>query len=118
VIAAELAVECHEILSQSIKNAADLNGVLLAAKEKDVVFLDETQELPKQQQTALYLALDQRKIVLAGGNSGGNRPAIPIAGFTLLLATTDEYCLLQPLRDRMKLVLRFSSTRSKNSQPW
>src|ERR1017187_734609 len=37
VIAAELAVECHEILSQSIKNAADLNGVLLAAKEKDFV---------------------------------------------------------------------------------
>ena len=24
----------------------------------------------------------------------------------MLLATTDEYCLLQPLRDRMKMVLR------------
>jgi Holliday junction DNA helicase RuvB len=32
---------------------------------------------------------------------------IPIADFTLLLSTTDEYCLLQPLRDRMKLTLRF-----------
>ena len=28
-------------------------------------------------------------------------------GRALLLSTTDEYCLLQPLRDRMKLVLRF-----------
>ena len=32
---------------------------------------------------------------------------IPIADFTLLVATTDEYCLLQPLRDRMKLLLRY-----------
>lgn len=105
VIAAELAVECHEVLSQSIKNAGDLNAVLLAAKEKDVVFLDESHELPKQQQTALYLALDQRKIVLTG--SGRTPTSIPIAQFTLLLATTDEFSLLQPLRDRMKLVLRF-----------
>jgi Holliday junction DNA helicase RuvB len=105
VIAAELAVECHEVLSQSIKNAGDLNAVLLAAKEKDVVFLDESHELPKQQQTALYLALDQRKIVLTG--SGRTPTSIPIAQFTLLLATTDEFSLLQPLRDRMKLLLRF-----------
>ena len=105
VIAAELASECHEVLSQAIQSAADLNAVLLAAKEKDVVFLDEAHELPKEQQTALYLALDQRKIVLAG--AGRTPTSIPIASFTLLLATTDEFSLLQPLRDRMKLVLRF-----------
>ena len=33
--------------------------------------------------------------------------AIPIAQFSLLLHTTDEYDLLPPLRDRMKLTLRF-----------
>src|SRR5436190_1755849 len=33
--------------------------------------------------------------------------SIPLADFTLLLATTDEFRLLQPLRDRMRLVLRF-----------
>jgi holliday junction DNA helicase RuvB len=78
---------------------------LLGAKDKDVVFLDESHELPKEQQTALYLAIDQRKIVLAG--AGRTPTSIPIANFTLLLATTDEFSLLQPLRDRMKLVLRF-----------
>ncbi len=67
-------------------------------------FFDESHELPKEQQTALYLALDQRKIVLAG--SGRTPTSIPIANFTLL-ATTDEFSLLQPLRDRMKLLLRF-----------
>jgi len=105
VIAAELATACHEVLSQAIQSAADLNAVLLSAKEKDVVFLDECHELPKEQQTALYLALDQRRIVLSG--SGRTPTSIPIANFTLLLATTDEFSLLQPLRDRMKLVLRF-----------
>src|SRR5271157_4667066 len=66
VIAAELASDCHEVLGQAIQSSADLNAVLLAAKDKDVVFFDECHELPKEQQTALYLAIDQRRIVLAG----------------------------------------------------
>src|SRR3954453_22148469 len=53
VIAAELATECHEVLGQAIQSAADLNAVLLAAKEKDVVFIDECHELAREQQTAL-----------------------------------------------------------------
>ena len=32
---------------------------------------------------------------------------LPLADFTLLLSTTDEYGLLQPCRERMKLLLRF-----------
>jgi len=107
VIATELAVECHEVLGQALKNAADLNAVLLAAKDKEVVFFDEVHELPKEQQVGLYLALDQRKVILQGGRSGRTPQSIPIATFTVLLATTDEYALLAPLRDRMKLVLRF-----------
>jgi Holliday junction DNA helicase RuvB len=105
VIAAELASKSHEVLGQSIQSSADLNAILLQAKDRDVLMVDECHELPKSQQTALYLALDQRKIVLAG--SGRTPTSIPIANFTLLLCSTDEFCLLQPLRDRMKLVLRF-----------
>jgi Holliday junction DNA helicase RuvB len=58
-------------------------------------------------QVALYMALDQRKIVVSGTKSGGSPLTIPLADFTLLLATTHEADLLQPLRDRMRLVLRF-----------
>jgi Holliday junction DNA helicase RuvB len=107
VIAAELASDCHEVLGQAVRSPADLNGLLLAAQDKDVVFLDEAHELAKDLQTALYLALDQRRIFLAGGKSGRAPQSIPVASFTLLLASTDEYSLLAPLRDRMKLVLRF-----------
>src|ERR1700730_1254182 len=48
VIAAELASDCHEALGQSIQSNADLNGLLLAAKDKDVVFVDEAHELAKE----------------------------------------------------------------------
>ena len=62
-------------------------------------------------QTALYLALDQRKLFMGGGKS---IQSLPIADFTLLLSTTDEYCLLQPLRDRMRLCCASSFTAKKN----
>jgi len=106
VIAAEMAVDLHEVLGQSITCPADLNALLLAAKDKDIVHLDEAHELDREYQTALYLAMDQRRIVLAARSKSGPQ-SVPLADFTLLLSTTDEYCLLQPLRDRMRLVLRF-----------
>ena len=107
VIAAEMANDLHELLGQSITTLADFNSVLLAAKDGDIVFVDESHELDRLFQTALYTALDQRKLVVGGGRSGRAVQSIPLADFTLLLATTDEFNLLQPLRDRMRLVLRF-----------
>jgi Holliday junction DNA helicase RuvB len=44
VIASELATGCHEVLGQAIESSADLNAVLLAAKDKDIVFIDEVHE--------------------------------------------------------------------------
>lgn len=104
VVAQEMATDFHEVLGQSIAKPSDLNALLLSATDKAIIHIDEAHELRKEFQTTLYLALDQRKLVLAGGKSIQN---LPIADFTLLLSTTDEYRLLQPLRDRMRLLLRF-----------
>jgi Holliday junction DNA helicase RuvB len=104
VIAQEMATDFHEVLGQSIKNPADLNVLLLAAKDKDIVHIDECHELAKEYQTALYLAVDKRKLIIQGGKTP---MTLPLADFSLLLSTTDEYSLLQPCRDRMKLLLRF-----------
>lgn len=106
VIAKEMATDFHEVLGQSIQIPADLNALLLIAKDKDVVHIDEAHQLDRQFQTSLFLAMDKRQIVLPTGNRRAPE-GIPIADFTLLLSTTDEYCLLQPLRDRMRLLLRF-----------
>jgi len=107
IVAAEMAADFHEVLGQAITSAADLNAVLLSATDKAVVFIDEAHELERDFQTSLYLALDQRRVFLQGGRSGRTPQSIPLADFSLLLATTDEHRLLQPLRDRMRLVLRF-----------
>ena len=107
VIAAEMASGFQEVLGQAISSSADLNSLLLSATERSVCLIDEAHELPKEQQTALFLALDQRRIAIGGGKGGRSSQSIDIANFTLLLATTDEYALLPPLRDRMKLTLRF-----------
>jgi Holliday junction DNA helicase RuvB len=107
VIAQEMAADFTEVLGQSIQSSADLNSLLLAAAQKSVVHIDEAHELDKTYQTALYLALDRRQVFLQGGRSNRGPQSISIADFTMLLSTTDEYRLLQPLRDRMKLVLRF-----------
>jgi len=107
VIAAEMAADFHDVLGQSVSNPADFNALLLKAQEKDVIFIDEAHLLDKEYQTSLFIALDQRRVFLQGGKSGKMPQSIPLNDFTLLLATTDEYRLLQPLRDRMKLVLRF-----------
>ena len=107
VIAAEMAGDFHDVLGQSVSNPADFNALLLRAQEKDVIFIDEAHLLDKEYQTSLFIALDQRRVFLQGGKAGKMPQSIPLNDFTLLLATTDEYRLLQPLRDRMKLVLRF-----------
>jgi len=104
VIAQEMAADFHEVLGQSITSVADLNALLLSAKDKSVIHIDECHELDKSFQTTLYLALDKHAVFV---NSRRLPQAIPIADFTLLLSTTDEYALLAPLRDRMKLTLRF-----------
>jgi len=105
IIAAEMATEFYEVLGQSISSPADLNALLLQAKDRSIIHIDEAHELKKEFQTALYLAIDKRTIFVSGGK---NKPVgIPIADFTLLLSTTDEYDLLQPLRDRMRLTLKF-----------
>ena len=104
VVSQEMATDFHEVLGQSIVAPADLNALLLLAKDKSVIHIDEAHELKKEYQTSIYMALDQRKLCLSGGK---NIQSLPLNDFTLLLSTTDEYCLLQPLRDRMRLVLRF-----------
>ena len=108
VIAEEMAAPLIEVLGQSISSLADLNALLLSAKEdRTIIFIDEAAELEKSLQVALFLSLDQQKIILNGRQKGSSPISISLADVTLLLATTDEFDLLQPLRDRMRLLLRF-----------
>ncbi len=85
-----MATEFHEVLGQSIASPSDLNAVLLQAKDKSVVHIDEAHQLRKEFQTGLYLAIDQRKLILSGGKQ---IETLPIADFHFV-AFNDRRILL------------------------
>jgi Holliday junction DNA helicase RuvB len=105
-IASELAVPYKEVTGLSLRSPSDLNGLLLSATDKSIVFIDEADTMSVATMTQLMVALTSGRLSLPSG-VGGVR-SLPLADFTLLLATTEEYGLLQPLRDRCRLTLRFN----------
>ena len=84
---------------------ADLNGLLLGAGDKDIIYINEADSLKPEYQVALYLALDRGKVVLSGGKSGKSPQSIPIPDVTIILDSNFEFSILPALRDRMKQVL-------------
>ena len=105
VIAAEMAVDYFYYFAQALASKADLNELLLRATDKCIIHIDEAHELKSPVQTALYRALDRQQVEVY---LDGAVSAIVVDNFSLLLSTTDEYRLQGPLRDRMKLRLRFA----------
>ena len=108
LISLEMGTDCLEYLGGSVQTVNDLNAILLSATERMVLTIDEAHELPKSVQTALFLAIDRKSVILQGSRKGATPITVPIADATILLCTTDEFCLLEPLRSRMRLLLRFS----------
>ncbi|QDV12232.1 Holliday junction ATP-dependent DNA helicase RuvB [Rosistilla oblonga] len=105
VIAAELCVDCKEVLAQTINSAAELNALLLACNEKTIVTLDEAHLLSPALQTLLYSVIDKNTVYVP---TGGRQPQpIKLPPLTILLATTDPQNLLPPLRNRAALELNF-----------
>ena len=107
ILAREMASGFQEILGQSLLSPSDLHAVLLAATDKGIVFVDECEEMGPWLQTTLYKAVEERKIFLESSVPRRVPQSVPLANFTLILASNHEHELVQPLRDRMKLVLRF-----------
>ena len=63
-----------------------MNVLLLSAKDNEPIHIDEVHLLPTEQQTTLFFALDQRKLIVQSGNG---QTSIPLAKFSFLLSTTD-----------------------------
>lgn len=104
-ICAEMASDLHECLGSTLGNTSDLFALLLGAKNRDCVYIDEVHAAPKDIFVTLLLALDQQKIVLSGKNR--TPQSLPLADFTLLMSTSEEYAVPRPLSDRC-ICLRFS----------
>lgn len=105
VLQNELATKLHYAIGQTLNDMATMSSFLLNAKDGELLGIDEVQELGKELQTLLFIVLDKRVLPIRGNSSV---QGIPLANFSLLLMTTDEYKVLGPLKDRMRLVLRYS----------
>ncbi len=108
ILANEVGMEDgpHEQLAQNIRTPGDLHALLLTPKDKEVCLIDEIHELHPIAQTTLYRAMENQQIFLDTRKGKKSRP-VKIANFTIIGATTDPQKLLQPLRDRFKLILEF-----------
>lgn len=102
IIANEMEANFREILGENIKTPADLNGIFLKAKEKDVIHIDEAHLLSCQE--TLYPVIDKRVVTIQAGKK---IVSLPIADCTILLSTTHEFMLHDSLRSRMKITLRY-----------
>lgn len=107
IIAAMMQSDLRAVLGQTLQTPADLNGLLFGAAANDVVLIDEAALIPSEQQHSLLIAESERRLVVGGGRAGQAPHSIPLANFTLLLATTDEFQVISPLAQRMRLFLRF-----------
>ncbi|MHC4093388.1 MAG: Holliday junction DNA helicase RuvB C-terminal domain-containing protein [Planctomycetota bacterium] len=105
VAAREMGVRVHERLSQVVNCMGLLNRLLLQAEHKEVVFLDEAHELLPDVQTLLYRSMEGQRVSIRGRNE--TTLTMPIKDVTIICATTNEFKLLGPLRDRFKVVLPF-----------
>lgn len=107
LLSKEMGCECHEQLSQNLRLPKDMHSFLLTPQDKDIVFFEEVHELSAGTQTVLLRALENQQIFLSSKQGKKSRP-IQIANFSVFAATTNPEALVQPLRDRFKLILDFT----------
>lgn len=91
----------------------ELTTILIEADDNTTIFIDEAQGLDSKTQHILLTALSEQKLFTPRKNNK-NGFAIPLANFTLLLASTHEYQLQDALRNRMRIYARFNYYNTDN----
>ena len=95
-----------ETTGVTLNKKSELYSTLITADDETTILIDEAQGLNSEAQYVLLTALSAR-VVRVPGASSTYRYALPLAAFTMILATTHEYLLLEALRDRMRIHCRF-----------
>ena len=85
----------------------ELTSILIQATDETTIFLDEAQSLDLKTQHLLLTVLSEKKLFTPKKNNKGGYE-IPLANFTLLLASTHEYQIQDALRNRMRIYARFA----------
>jgi len=107
-IHAELAnLSLIETNGEMLSDAQELISILLSATADTTVFIDECQGMNARCQHILLTALSEKVLYVPQRGSTRSQRVIPLENFTLILATTHEYCLHDALRNRVRIYCRF-----------
>jgi len=93
---------------ESVGSVGEMAAILCSATNDTTIFLDEAQSISTKIQNILLTAISERKLFLPRGGSRKSAYSIPLANFTLILASTHEYQLQDALRNRMRIYCRFN----------
>jgi len=97
-----------ETNGETVNNISELFSILINADNDTTIFIDEAQGMNSKAQHILLTALSEKKLYVPQGRSPNRARSIPLANFTMVLATTHEYRLQDALRNRMRINCRFN----------
>lgn len=109
LICRELGVDPVTALGQTLRSASDINGVLVGlSPSQPILVIDEIHTLSPEAQTALLRAMENNEVFLEPSGRRTKPITIKLERLTVIGATTNGEALLEPLRDRFRLLLRLS----------
>ena len=92
---------------EMLNGTYEIASLLLSADSNTTIFIDECQALSTKAQHLLLTAISEKKLYLPRGASSKSKRTIPLANFSLILASTHEFQLQDALRNRMRIYCRF-----------
>jgi Holliday junction DNA helicase RuvB len=96
-----------ETNGETINNIRELLSIFVNAEDNTTIFIDEVQGANSKAQHILLTALSEKKVYIPAGAFSACSYIVPLANFTFIMATTHEYLIQDPLRDRMRIYCRF-----------
>jgi Holliday junction DNA helicase RuvB len=109
LICKSLGVEPVVVLGQTLRTAADVNAVLVGLTDvQPALVIDEIHTLGADGQHALLRAMENGEVFLEPSGRRSKPVTIKLNKLTVIGASTDEHQLIEPLRDRFRLILRLS----------
>lgn len=96
----------------TMNTKAELYSTFLNANDDTTIFVDEVHGVNRKTQLVFLTAISERTLRVPAGPSTYH--SIPLANFTLIMATTHEYLLLAALRNRVRIECRFKHYSQKD----
>ncbi len=96
-----------ETNGEMLSGTTEISNILLSADSNTTIFVDECQGMSSKAQHMLLTAISEKVLYIPKKGTSKTKRVIPLEDFTLVLATTHEYCLQEALRNRMRIYARF-----------